>query len=360
MRSGLRKRCGCGRRKWDGCPHDWELRIKLAGLKRQRLTFRAKSRDEAVAFAMAERLKLRTPLADRVTVKEAAKSFLAAHPGRPRYHVDMLSGAFAPKLLHEVSAGDIETLAIERQQKAAKGRHGGVDARRHLLATARRFWNWCIKQKLTRATPFRENGVSMIDVPTSRQRHRRLVGDEEQRLLESADAWTKDLITAALETGCRGGELRALQWRDVQDGVLVLQADKTKTKRMRRIPISPTLDKILERRRKGPDAQNLPADAHVFGNETGEQVSRRAAHRSWAATLKTAKIDDLKFHDLRHEFGSQLLEAGGKLHEVQATLGHTNIRMTSTYLNAQEAGIQDAFAKLAAKRRRKNLRVVGR
>jgi integrase len=272
----------------------------------------------------------------------------------------MLSEAFAPKLLHEVSAGEIETLAAERQQKAAKGRHGGVDARRHLLTTARRFWNWCIKQKLTKATPFRENGVSMIDVPTSRQRHRRLVGDEESRLLASADPWTKDLITAALETGCRGGELRGLQWCDVQDGVLVLQADKTKTKRMRRIPISPTLEKTLERRRKGPDAQDLPPDAHVFGNETGEQVSRRAAHRLWAATLKTAKISDLKFHDLRHEFGSQLLEAGGKLHEVQATLGHTNIRMTSTYLNAQEAGIQDAFAKLAAKRRRKNLRVVGR
>ena len=89
-------------------------------------------------------------------------------------------------------------------------------------------------------------------------------------------------------------------------------------------------------------------------------MTRRAAHRLWAAALKQAGIEDFKFHDLRHEFGSQLLEAGGKLHEVQATLGHTNIRMTSTYLNAQESGIQDAFSKLAAKRRRKNLRVVGR
>jgi integrase len=77
-------------------------------------------------------------------------------------------------------------------------------------------------------------------------------------------------------------------------------------------------------------------------------------------TRRLRKIDDLKFHDLRHEFGSQLLKAGGRLHEVQATLGHTNIRMTSTHLNAQEAGIQYAFAKLAAKRRRENLRVVGR
>jgi hypothetical protein len=43
---------------------------------------------------------------------------------------------------------------------------------------------------------------------------------------------------------------------------------------------------------------------------------------------KAANIDDLKFHDLRHESGSQLLEAGGELREVQATLGHATLTMT--------------------------------
>ena len=60
----------------------------------------------------------------------------------------------------------------------------------------------------------------------------------------------------------------------------------------------------------------------------------------------------------RHEFGSQLLEAGGELHEVQATLGHTNITMTSTYLNATTKGVKQAFKKLEGKRRRQRLRVV--
>lgn len=90
----------------------------------------------------------------------------------------------------------------------------------------------------------------------------------------------------------------------------------------------------------------------------GEPVSRRLANRWWAATCATAQIADLHFHDLRHEFGSQLLEAGGELHEVQATLGHTNIKMTSTYLNATTKGVKGAFKKLESKRRRQNLRVV--
>jgi hypothetical protein len=46
------------------------------------------------------------------------------------------------------------------------------------------------------------------------------------------------------------------------------------------------------------------------------------------------------------------------LHEVQATLGHTNIKMTSTYLNATTHGVKGAFKKLEAERRRKNLKVV--
>lgn len=51
------------------------------------------------------------------------------------------------------------------------------------------------------------------------------------------------------------------------------------------------------------------------------------------------------------EFGSPLLEAGGELHEVQATLGHTNMKMTSTYVNATTQGVKQAFKKLEAKRR---------
>jgi integrase len=168
------------------------------------------------------------------------------------------------------------------------------------------------------------------------QRDRRLLGDEEGRLLAAADLYTEDLIVAALETGCRGGELRSLQWHDVQDDVLVLTAEKTKTKRKCLIPISPTLRNVLDRRRKGPEAVELPAIVHVFGNAVG------GAHPA------AGMIDDLHFHDLRHEFGSQLLEAGGELHEVQATLGHRNIKMTSTYLNATTQGVKQAFKKLEA------------
>jgi integrase len=88
-------------------------------------------------------------------------------------------------------------------------------------------------------------------------------------------------------------------------------------------------------------------------------IQKRLANRWWSATCARAGLTGLHFHDLRHEFGSQLLEAGGQLPEVQAALGHTNIKMTSTYLNATQQGVKHAFDKLEAKRRRDGIRLVG-
>ena len=93
----------------------------------------------------------------------------------------------------------------------------------------------------------------------------------------------------------------------------------------------------------------------MFGNAVGEPISCRLANRWWTATCAKAQVTDLTFHDVRHEFGSQRLEAGCELHEVQPTFGHTNIKRSSTYLNATTKG---ACKKLEAKRRRQDLKVI--
>jgi len=52
---------------------------------------------------------------------------------------------------------------------------------------------------------------------------------------------------------------------------------------------------------------------------------------------------DLHFHDLRHEAGSRLLEAGWPLHHVKDMLGHANIATTGTYLNVTTAGLAESM-----------------
>jgi integrase len=272
--------------------------------------------------------------------------------------IDVNGVPLGSRIMADITGDDLERAADAQQAKAKNHAHGGLSARRHLLANARYLWNWAIKQRILKATPFKESGVAMITVGQSRARSRRLVGDEESRLLAAASPWLHDLVTAALETGCRLSELLKLQWSEIQDDWLLLQAHKTKTKRARRLPVSPTLRAILDRRRKGPDGNDVSEDSHVFGDETGKLISRRLAHRYWKAACTKAKIDGLRFHDLRHEMGSQTLEAGASLHEVQAILGHTTLAMTGRYLNATEKGVGEAFKKLEAKRRRAKLKIV--
>ncbi len=113
--------------------------------------------------------------------------------------------------------------------------------------------------------------------------------------------------------------------------------------------------------------------AYVFGDDTGAQIKdvKRAwqtavlkAHGhtpTWVWTKGKAKKGsgrlsaesqaayqaiDLHLHDLRHEAGSRLLEAGWPLHEVQQMLGHANIEQTSTYLNATLRGLHRSMKAL--------------
>ena len=65
-------------------------------------------------------------------------------------------------------------------------------------------------------------------------------------------------------------------------------------------------------------------------NEVGERFG--SIRTTWRATCHRAKIADLRFHDLRREFASRLLESGAPQHVVRDFLGHANITTTSRYL----------------------------
>ena len=119
----------------------------------------------------------------------------------------------------------------------------------------------------------------------------------------------------------------------------------------------PTLAKILERRRVGPDGNELGPECYVFGNETGEVCSKDWVCAQWRRTLKRANITGLHLHDLRAEAGSQLLEAGVPLHHVRDALGHSNVTMTSTYLRSRTDALSDAYKRRDVHRRRQSMRL---
>lgn len=156
---------------------------------------------------------------------------------------------------------------------------------------------------------------------------RRLESGEEKRLLEYAEPHLHALIVAALETGCRLGELLSLQWPQVRWMENVVLLPTVKTSEVRDVPITSRLRELLEMRRQRTDGRELGPEAYVFGNRVGERI--QTITTAWRAACRRAKITDLHFHDLRREFASRLLESGASDDEKRERLGHANIPATS-------------------------------
>jgi len=86
---------------------------------------------------------------------------------------------------------------------------------------------------------------------------------------------------------------------------------------------------------------------HVFCNENG--VPYRDVKTGFRAALKRAKIDNFRFHDLRHTFASRLVMRGVDLKTVQELLGHKDMRMTLRYSHLSAGHKKAAVDKLSTR-----------
>lgn len=375
------KRCHCQDRHT--CSHDWWLRVYSAG-KRQRINLSemfpgdavevaaAKAKDLAKKGLIVEGRHILSSSDTRLTLGDVADRYVTARGERKHYYLDGLRAvevaaangrvvALGDKPIDDVTTADIKhAVTVWRSRKRTKaGAKGGVVAERHLLQAARHLFNWSIREGIASRTPFLSaQGTKLIPIKTTKGRTRRLEAGEADRILAAADPFITDFFTAMIETGCRPGELRTLQWSEVHADRIVILPHKAKDREERKVPIEPTLRAILDRRRTGPDGHDLPTSAYVFGNETGEMLNRRRLCTWWAATCDRAKVTNLHLHDLRGEFASQLAESGVPIQGVRDALGHSSTTMTSTYLRSRSDSLDDAYKQRTAHQARQAMKRV--
>jgi integrase len=72
-------------------------------------------------------------------------------------------------------------------------------------------------------------------------------------------------------------------------------------------------------------------EERVFPPKRDSNGERQRVEDSFETLLELAGIQGLRFHDLRHTFGSWYMMHGGDLYELAKILGHSNIRMTERY-----------------------------
>ncbi len=167
------------------------------------------------------------------------------------------------------------------------------------------------------------------------------LSDEEARERRLADDQDAALYTVAAFTGLRLGELRALRWRHVSFERVALtvavamsagQIEAPKWGKARTVPLATPaaveLDRLSQRGRF------VDADDLVFCGPLGEPLDDSAIRRRLRRTQKAAGLRPLRFHDLRHSFGSLVVRELDTA-TLKAWMGHSKLATTERYLHAK-------------------------
>jgi len=145
------------------------------------------------------------------------------------------------------------------------------------------------------------------------------------------------MVLLSLNTGVRQGELFSMDWKqiDLEHRTLTVLASHSKGNRTRTIPLNAEALAVLQVIK--PEV----ATGLVFKSPvTGARFNN--VKKAWAEVTKAAKLPELRWHDLRHDFASQLVMKGAPLYTVQKLLGHSNPKMTQRYAKLAPSTLADA------------------
>lgn len=242
---------------------------------------------------------------------------------------------FKSKKMHEITRFNVEQFRKERRE-SFNGRGelrapASVDRELQLLS---RIFSLAVERGLIQTNPCK--GVKMSGM--GRVVTRYLASEEEGRLLATLSsprhARLRNVLLIGLHTGLRRTEILTLHSSqiDLTRSIIELQAHQTKGKKFRVVPISSVLRPLLVEL-----CANVGASGYLFENRrTGKPITD--IKNAWASALLKAKITDLRFHDIRHTFGTRAVDGGAPLSAVKEVMGHADIRTTMRYVHATDEG----------------------
>ena len=312
-------------RKGPGSKRVWQAHVRRRGYPAQVKTFDTKAAAEVWARRIEEEIDrgvfVSRAEAENTTLAEAldryAREVLPTKKStRPvTYHARNVREGLGALPLAAITSS---VLAKYRDQQMAKGY--AAQTVKHDLSLISRVLNICIKEwgiPLPAGNP-----VLQIKMPqVANARDRRLVGDEQAHLLAAAQAYGGEigpLITWAIETAMRRGEIAAMRWEHLDRKARVLLIPETKTGTPRRVPLSTAALAVLD---------GLPRrlDGRVWAMRP-DSISQ-----AFERVCRLANIEALTFHDLRHEATSRLFEKGLNPMQVAAITGHKTLQMLKRY-----------------------------
>lgn len=311
-------------------PYQYQAIIRRKGYPSQTKTF--ESRQEAEAWARSVESKMDdNTFRDRrmikeMTLKDALQRYLVEITSQKRGQVQernrILQLQRHPLAMRSLESLQSKDFAAYREDRLEQVSPSSVRLEMailsHLYTIAMQEWSLPLTHEL-------EN---VRKPPIQTGRDRRLLNDEEERLFRAIQnqkvtgnkLWLAACVSLAIETGMRAGEILRCKWSQVDLQTGCIRLDKTKNGTKRTVPLTEEAVRVLT---------SLPhSGADVIPNFYDTSGLNRAFKRACQA----ANIEDLKFHDLRHEAATRLAPHM-KVQDLAKVMGWKTLQMAMRYYN---------------------------
>lgn len=226
--------------------------------------------------------------------------------------------AWVQKTLNHLSALDIATYRDQRLKDIkASSLHRQFFVLKHALNTADREWGWDVPKEL----------LNRIRIPMKPLKKIRRISLERQTKLLSTclkmgRADMHLIIMIALRTALRRSEILSLNWKDIDFEENLITVNKTKNGHYRVVPI-------------GKDLYELLSKAQVVEGGKLFTLTPNAVRLAFERIRRKAEMNEVRFHDLRHEAISSFFEMGLTVPEVALVSGHRTLSMLMRYSHGQ-------------------------
>lgn len=340
----------------------YRVDVRLKGFPPQRATFKrltdARKWGEGTEAAIRENRYFKTAEARKHTVAELADRYIRdVLPRKPKLQKDQTRQLkWWKSELGSYTLADLTPARVTeaRDKLRGGGREPGT-VNRYLaalssaLTTAVNEWGWLDDspmRKVSKATEPRGRVRFLSDDTAGPNGD--IIPGERTRLLKACQASTSPylypVVVLALSTGMRQGEIMGLTWDnvDLNQGRIVLHETKNGERR-----VVPLVGMALEL---------LKAQAKVRRIDTPLLFPGKVKPRNpinlqvpWRDALKAARIEDFRFHDLRHSAASYLAMNGASLAEIAEVLGHKTLQMVKRYAHLSEAHTAGVVARMNAR-----------
>ncbi|HKS56669.1 MAG TPA: site-specific integrase [Steroidobacteraceae bacterium] len=336
--------------KRDGA-RPWLAQVRVKPYKAASKTFDTKHEAKEWADSLERELKRQRkvrstrPSLTRYTVAELIRDFLADPETNVLRTYTSLQLLLAWWVNHYGANRVLDVGALTLREARAKLQPGRKPATvNRYLSALRSAWNWGRAAELI---PQKLSWPSRLMLTEPKGRTRFLSDDELARLLEASAAHSPLMHAAVLVSiacGVRQSELLRLKWADLDFDKQRLRVMLSKNDEARSVYLPQSAATALKALKRAP-----VLGQQVFTDETGRSANKGWIEHRWKLVRSAAKLQDFKWHDLRHSCASFLAQQGANLLEIGAVLGHRSASVTRRYAHLVEGAPVTGHTKLDEK-----------